>query len=299
MSFLIALLLDLFFGEPHNSVHPVVWIGKLTTFLDARLPRTIPAGLFTVLIVCTAGLLAALGISYTGIFMFLILPYILKSTFSITSLYTHVKRCDTDNIDELRKAASMIVSRDTASLEKEELYSAAIESLAENFVDGVLSPLFYYLFFGLPGALVYRCVNTMDAMIGYHSERYEKFGKCAARLDDALNYIPARLSVFIFSLISPVRCLRSAIRYGGIKINGTWSIACISGILNVRLKKTGVYDINPDRRLPVRKELKQALRIYGMVIGLTLTIVLTLLFTTDHSVFSQFSFQGILKGVIR
>jgi adenosylcobinamide-phosphate synthase len=294
MAFLIALLLDLFFGEPYNAVHPVVWSGKLIGFLDKRMPRNIAAGFFTVIIVCSAGLLVSLGVPHTGLFMFIIIPWLLTSTFSVTSLYTHVKRCDTDDMNELRRAASMIVSRNTDELSKEELYSAAIESLAENFVDGIISPLFYYILFGLPGALVYRCVNTMDAMIGYRTEKYEKFGKCAARLDDVLNFIPARLSVLIFAIISPGKCFKSAGKYGGIKINGTWSIACISGILDVRLRKQGVYDINPEAELPQRKDLQEALNVYWRIARFTILMVLLILFFAEKSFFNHFIFNGVL-----
>lgn len=293
MAFMTALFLDIVFGEPHNSVHPVVWIGELIGFLDKRMPRTIIAGLFTVLIVCSFGLLTAFGVSYTGILMFLIVPFLLKSTFSITSLYTHVKRCDTDDLETLKRSASMIVSRDTSTLTKEELYSAAIESLAENFVDGVISPLFYYVLFGLPGALVCRCVNTMDAMIGYRTEKYEKFGKVAARLDDILNFIPARFSILIFAIVSPVKCIHSAFRYGGIKINGTWSIACISGILDIRLRKRGVYDINPDCELPQRHNLQKALKMYWGIAIFTVALTLLSLFLIEHSFIFTFRYKGI------
>ena len=293
MEFVIALLLDLCFGEPHNAVHPVVWIGKLITLLDKRLPRKINAGLFCVVCVCTVGFLVSIGIDHIGLLMFIFVPYVLKSTFSITSLYTHVKRCDTDDVDSLRRSASMIVSRDTSALTKEELYSAAIESLAENFVDGVISPLFYYALFGLPGALVYRCVNTMDAMIGYRTEKYEKFGKVAARLDDILNFIPARLSVLIFAIVSPAKCLRSAFRYGGIKINGTWSIACISGILDIRLRKRGVYDINSDCELPQRHNLQKALKMYWVIAVFTVVLILLILFLIGPSFIFTFRYGGI------
>jgi len=299
LEFLIAVFLDVFFGEPFNGVHPVVYCGKLIGFLDNRMSRTVFSGLLCVLIVCTIGILLSFGIYETGILIYILIPYVLKSTFSISSLYTHVKKCDTDDISLLRYSASMIVSRDTSKLSSEELYSAAIESLAENFVDGVVSPIFYYLLFGLPGAVFCRCVNTMDAMIGYRNEKYEKFGKFAARLDDVLNYIPARITVLLFMPLNPKAVLQFASKYGGIKINGTWAIACMAGLLQKRLHKNGIYDIHPNLKEPERKDVKKALKIYLFLAAEIIIIsLLLLLFYTFIDGSLQFRFYGLITDIL-
>lgn len=271
-SLITAILLDLIFGEPKTFFHPVVWCGKLTDFFDKRLKHNIINGIFLVSFILFFSQLLVYVIELLPTTLSIILSiFLIKSSFSISSLYEHVKKCDTDNIEKLRSSVSMIVSRDTKTLKKEELYSAAIETLAENFVDGVVSPFFYYLLFGLNGMIFQRFSNTMDAMIGYHNERYEMFGKFAARLDDILNYIPARLSVFFFFLFNPKGVFSSAKKYGMIKLNGTWPMAAMAGLLSIKLEKKEVYSINPNKSAPNRKDLKRALNYY---IFISLTIIL-------------------------
>jgi len=196
----------------------------------------------------------------------------------------------------------MLVSRNTKTLSKEQLYSAAIESLAENFVDGVVSPLFYYLLFGLPGIIIQRCVNTMDAMIGYRNEKYEKFGKVAARFDDVLNFIPARISVLLFMPFNPKGVITASKTFGGIKINGTYSISAMAGVLNIRLWKQNVYDILPCRPLPTQNHLKKSLKIYAYVAFETILIVLLSMFLIyqllNIPIFSTFEFSGLVKFII-
>ncbi len=124
------------------------------------------------------------------------------------SLYQHVDRVaaafDRGGLAEARRAVAMIVGRETAQLDESAVCRAAIESCAENFSDGVVAPVFWLALFGLPGLAIYKAVNTADSMIGHRSKRHEAFGWAAARLDDLLNLIPARLSGVLLALVAPV-----------------------------------------------------------------------------------------------
>ncbi|CAD5244233.1 adenosylcobinamide-phosphate synthase CbiB [Thermococcus camini] len=268
--FLLALLWDLLLGEPPALAHPVVWFGKMAGFLDKRWKRKSPLPDFI------AGTLVALIVVIFALALSLIPPYLpsplgyalavylLKSSFAIRSLHEHVVRTITGDIGEKRKAVSMIVSRDTRALNEAHLNSAAIESLAENLNDSVIAPLLYFLLFGLPGALLYRAVNTLDAMLGYRNERYEYFGKFSARLDDLLNFIPARLTVLLYILLGGRRVLKYY-RLARFKLNSDKPMAAMSAVLGVWLEKPGVYRF-PGRE-PGNEDIVRALRVYWLVVS--------------------------------
>lgn len=236
---LLAVLLDVLISEPPLAIHPVFWFGKLISFFE-KLKITNPVadlvyGIFSTLTVAFFSL----------ILVFLPIPqpwnylwhsYLLFSAISIKSMISHAERCVRDGID--RNAVQQIVSRDATELDEGQLCSAVIESVAENYVDGVVSPLFYFSIFGIGGAMFYKAVNTCDAMIGYRVGRYEHFGKFAAKIDDILNFLPARLSLVFFELMK-----RGAVRYGlenNVKLNGC-TIAAMSYVLGVKLEKPGHY----------------------------------------------------------
>ncbi|AMM53452.1 adenosylcobinamide-phosphate synthase CbiB [Pyrococcus kukulkanii] len=276
---IFALLWDLVLGEPPTKLHPVVWFGYIISALDRRWKRRRPildffAGCLVALaIIAFAFALSLLPEHLPFPLNYLLAIYLLKSSFAMRSLHEHVARTITEDVGEMRKAVSMIVSRNVKSLDRPHLISASIESLAENLNDSVVAPLFYYLLFGLPGALIYRAVNTLDAMIGYRNERYEYFGKFSARLDDILNFIPARITVLLLLPFGP----RKVIRYYKLakyKINSDKPIAAMSAILGVWLEKPGYYRF-PGRG-PQLKDVKRALRIYWLVVAEWLLIVLLL-----------------------
>ena len=141
------------------------------------------------------------------------------------------------SLDEGRRQVGRIVGRDTAALSDREVRTAALETLAENLSDGVIAPLFYYMLFGVPGMLAYKMVNTLDSMIGYHTERYLKFGRWAARIDDVANYIPARLTALLMILVvGRPGLLRFVLRYGPehASPNSGWPEAALAGVLDCR-----------------------------------------------------------------
>ncbi len=274
--FILALLWDIALGEPPVRLHPVVWFGKLADFLDSRWRRRghlldFLAGTLTALLALAFALVLSLLPLYLP-FPLNYIPavYFLKSSFAVRSLYEHVSRTATDDIEAKREAVSMIVSRDTSELDKGHLNSAAVESLAENLNDSVVAPLFYLLLFGLPGALVYRAINTLDAMLGYRNKRYEFFGKFAARLDDVLNFIPARITVLLY-LPSGGKKVLNHWKLAKFKINSDKPVAAMSAVLGVWLEKLGVYRF-PGRE-PETEDIKRALRVYLVVVGEWLAMV--------------------------
>ncbi|NJE61270.1 adenosylcobinamide-phosphate synthase CbiB [Thermococcus sp. 21S7] len=281
--FFLALLWDILLGEPPVKLHPVVWFGRIAGFLDGRWKRRGPlpdflAGTLTALAVIGFALTLSLLPSYLPFPLdYVLAVYLLKSSFAIRSLHEHVAKTLTGDIEEKRKAVSMIVSRDVRSLDGTHLNSAAIESLAENLNDSVVAPLFYFLLFGLPGALLYRAVNTLDAMLGYRNERYEFFGKFSARLDDVLNFIPARLTVLLYLPFGGRKVLKHY-RLARFKINSDKPIAAMSAVLGVWLEKPGVYQF--PGRAPENDDIRRALRIYWFVVAewVAITIAATFKF---------------------
>ncbi|MGC8496384.1 MAG: adenosylcobinamide-phosphate synthase CbiB [Thermoplasmata archaeon] len=287
--FVIAVLVDLIIEYP-NIIHPVAWIGKFINFFDKRRKKRGHMREFadgTVLIIVTILLASLFLYLITKIpnywIRFIIYIYVLKSTFSIGALIRHVRKCSTDNIETLRHNVSMIVSRDVNSLDNEHLYSAAIESGAENIVDSVIGPMFYFLLFGIFGAVIYRIINTADAMIGYRSEKYEYFGKFAARADDVLNFVPARILGAFLVLYSKRRVLDNYRAYKKLKINGMYSIAGFAALLNLTLEKPGYYKI-PGAKYPDMNDIKKAIGYIAFFSYLFVFIVLIILVIINGSI---------------
>ena len=259
---LLALTIDLALGDPPNAIHPVAWMGRVAAFLERRCTSQshavqflwgagiaiITVGLFAVpvyfLLFYVKSLSAVAYIVAGGL--------LLKSTFSLRGLRQAalgVKRLLLeDKVDEARFELRSLVSRETKDLPGPLLVSATVESVAENASDSFVAPLFYFLLLGVPGAMAYRVVNTLDAMIGYHG-KYEHLGKFSARLDDVLNFIPARLTavLLVFGTFLSRRSGRMAWRLALAdharteSPNAGWPMAAIAGALSVQLEKVGHY----------------------------------------------------------
>ena len=222
-------MLDLMVGDPHGIPHPIVWIGKLIARLDAALLGDIPAdkadpetrdraaehrkGLLLVLIVITVTAVLTAIIMYTayrispvaGVIVEAILTcYLLAQTSLRRESIKVYRELKDGTLDSARKAVSMIVGRDTQVLDEKGVTKAAVETVAENFSDGVFAPMLYAAIGGPVLGLTYKAINTMDSMIGYKNDRYMWFGTAAAKLDDAANYIPARLSALLLIAASAV-----------------------------------------------------------------------------------------------
>lgn len=253
----IAMALDLLLGWPAALFarvgHPVTWLGRLIDVLDDRWNRDDDpprlrrlAGIVAVLVV--SGLAGALGLAVQSVFgsgrSGVLLVGILSWPFVASrSLYHHVaavaRPLSLSDVAGARQAVSMIVGRDPAKLDAAGIARAAIESLAENTSDGVVAPLLFGLLFGLPGIVGYKAVNTLDSMIGHRSVRHEAFGWAAARLDDVVNFLPARLTGLLFALGAAhgrqaLSCMMSDARRHR-SINAGWPEAAVAGALSVRL----------------------------------------------------------------
>ncbi len=276
--FVGAIVIDLVFGEWPNVVHPVVWMGKIVKLFDAY--SSYKSVRFSLgLLLLAADLAVWLSIAFfatstktlIGITLQL---FLFKSTFSIRALYEHVAKCSSKDIEQMRKSVSMIVSRDVSKLDRPHLISAALESLSENTSDSITGPFFYYALFGLGGAVIYRVVNTLDAVVGYRTKEFEWFGKPSARADDVLNFIPARITALIFIVLSPQRAFKSVERYGSLKINATYPMSALSGVLNVWFEKKGVYRF--EGKEPTLTDISRGLKAELFVVSILILVFLSI-----------------------
>ncbi len=270
-----ALAFDLLVGEPPTDFHPVVWMGRLIDAFERRQPAGEKARLahgarlvFTGVVLsfgCTWALLWLLG-QLSPVARLIGAIILLKTTFAVGQLGRQALKVKTaldhGELDRARGEAQMLVSRRTAQLAPRQVMAATIESVAENTLDSIVAPLFWFLLLGVPGAMAYRFVNTADAMIGYHGQ-YEYLGKAAARLDDALNWIPARLTSVLLVAGSFVAGLRAGRAWESAQRdhqltespNAGWTMAAAAGALAVPLEKVGHYRLgdSPVRNLIPRK----------------------------------------------
>ena len=207
-NFLIAFLayfIDRIFGEFRFVKHPIIIIGDMINFFQKRYYKdSVFRGLLLVLFVL--GLVSVISFVLDAFLQsFSKTIYILSSSFIASMFLAH--RMLYDSLSEIVDAQdkkpliAMLVSRDTKDMSLSDIYKASIETYAENLSDGVIAPLFYLSLFGLKGIIIYKAVNTMDSMVGYRNEKYENFGKVAAKLDDLLNYIPARISAVLIMVL--------------------------------------------------------------------------------------------------
>jgi adenosylcobinamide-phosphate synthase len=292
----VALAIDVLLADPPNAVHPVAWIGRLTGALIRRAPKTGPgrqlvAGGLIVLTVCGACggsvLVLARATATTPTLAFWLGAVVLKCTFAIRGLGAagRVVRValSKGRVGDARLALSALCSRDAASLGERQLAASTIESLAENLSDSFVAPLLAYAVFGLWGAVVYRAANTLDAMIGYRG-RHEYLGKIAARFDDLLNLIPARLTA---GLLLMAGGLTGADVRGGLRIlrrdrgvtaspNAGWPMATMAGLLGVALEKPGHYRLGDATRPVIADDIARAWRIVALAAALAGSAVLAI-----------------------
>jgi adenosylcobinamide-phosphate synthase len=312
---LLALLIELVVGYPDAIMkkigHPVTWMGHLIGFLDKSLNkdgapaesrrRTGAIALFVLILVVgaiafiaeTALLLLPFGLIFAGAAC--------STLIAQRSLYMHVANVadalESSNLVKARKEVAHIVGRDTAELDEAGVARAAIESLAENFSDGVVSPVLWIWLAGLTGGAVYKAINTADSMIGYRSERYESFGKPAAQLDDLVNLPGSRASGLLI--------VAAAALTGGASASGAWNTmvrdagkhaspnagypeAAMAGALDVSLGGPHRYDgeetdgawLGEGRRDLKAADVQAALDVYGRADGLLIALVFVLVAVT-------------------
>lgn len=263
ISLLIGSLADKLFGDPISIPHPIVWIGKAIAILEQRLnrgnSRFLKGAISSILIVSSCWLAVWSLLKITDLFIqdqliATIIKIILTSVvvfycLAAKTLVSEVRGVfakSEESLEEGRKALSRIVGRDTSQLTKNQIRSAALETLSENLSDGVIAPLFWFAIGGAPAMLAYKAVNTLDSMIGYKSERYFKYGKFAARLDDFANYIPARISALLIISTSPstfIDRLKFVLKYGRAHSspNSGYPESAMAALLNCRFGGPSIY----------------------------------------------------------
>ena len=265
-----ALLLDFLIGDPKTKYHPTAWIGKLIAVLVPFTRNNSPKKelfggiliVFAVVAIVSTLLVALdLGISLLTIDIVSLVVSIavgsilLKTTIAIRGMQKHalsvVDALEKDDLDSARNHLSMIVKRNTKHLDKNHISSAVLESVSENTVDGITGPLFYYAIFGLPGAFVYRAINTIDSMVGYKTSLFRNIGWFGANCDTILNYIPSRLTglvMILSALILGYNWKESfyIMRRDGKKLespNAGFPIAALAGALGTKLEKINYYAV--------------------------------------------------------
>ncbi|RJS73681.1 MAG: cobalamin biosynthesis protein [Candidatus Syntrophoarchaeum sp. WYZ-LMO15] len=283
---LLAVLFDITIGEPPRHLHPVVWMGWVIDQMDRRIVRRGGAcdiirgtgvlattillfGISTFLIMEVAGIWPLIEILAGGI--------ILKTTFSYRYFRDSIKAVldglRGGDIEGARSRVSMLVSRETSGLDAPHLVSATIESAAENLVDGIIAPLLFFAVFGIVGAVIYRVVNTADSMLGYRDSPYRDVGFASARLDDILNFIPARIGGVLICLA----CGRGfdvmiEDRKRCTSPNSCYPMGAMAGGLGIWLEKPGYYRINERGRAPDVEDIERCLEVMGIVFLITIMI---------------------------
>ena len=257
LSLLVGWVLDKLLGDPSWMPHPVVWFGKAIAWGERRLNggghRRMKGGLLAVtLIVATFALThlilytcarAMAGRWLLAVVSAVMVFYCLAGTTLIREVRMVFEAVDR-SIDDGRRQVARIVGRDTSQLDGQEIRKAALETLAENLSDGVIAPLFWFLLLGVPGMMAYKMVNTLDSMIGYRTARYRRFGTVAARIDDAANFIPARLTALLMVVAAGrPQLITFVCRYGPrhASPNSGWPEAALAGILGCRFGGPHVY----------------------------------------------------------
>jgi len=280
----LALLVDQVFGEPPDPVHPTVWMGKIIAFLKARLRSKNSKlekvnGIFLCVISITvftvpAYLALSLIKEFLGFLAYAVTAaIILKLTFALKGMAYYTlpiaRAMEKGDLKEVGRWLRFVVRRNPEELDERHMISAAVESIAESTVDGVTSSLFYFALFGVPGAVAFRVISTLDSMVGYKDPEHINLGWFSAKLDTIANYIPARLTALIMVLAAwllrkdwrrAFRIMRRD-RFKTESLNAGWPMATMAGALNVQLEKLGHYVLGDMRVKLAPNHIRVALKI--------------------------------------
>ena len=281
-----AILLDLTFGDPKNRYHPTAWIGNLIGIITTRMKNENFilekfGGIFIVLIpVCISVIVLSslnfsidlISVESLSILISIISGIILfKMTIAIKGMEKHalavLDSIQKNNLDQARTNLSMIVKRNTKNLDKKHILSGTLESLSENIVDGITGPMFYFAIFGLPGAFVYRIINTVDSMVGYKTQMFKNLGWFGANCDNILNYIPSRLTGLIIVLGSMLlghdwKNCYEIFKRDGKKTdspNAGYPMAAFAGALGTKFEKLEHYSLGTGDNEITSKKVKDAI----------------------------------------
>ena len=281
-----AILLDLLFGDPKNRFHPTAWIGNLIGNITTRMKNENYnlekfGGIFIVLIPVCISIVVLLGLDFgidlisvesLSILISIISGVVLfKMTIAIKGMERHalavLDSIQKNDLTQARTNLSMIVKRNTKNLDKNHILSGTLESLSENIVDGITGPMFYFAIFGLPGAFVYRIVNTVDSMVGYKTQMFKNLGWFGANCDNVLNYIPSRLTGLTIVLGSMLlghdwKNCYEIFKRDGKKTdspNAGYPMAAFAGALGTKFEKLEHYSLGTGEYEITSKKVKDAI----------------------------------------
>ena len=301
-----ALLIDFKFGDPKNKYHPTAWIGsflaKLTPIAkneNSLMEKfggmciiVITSGLVILLLIILEVGISLITIDYVSLIISVIIGgLLLKSTIAIRGMEKHAKSVlesiDEKNLGIARNSLSMIVKRNTGNLDRNHILSGVLESVSENTVDGITGPLFYFGLFGLPGAFVYRVINTADSMIGYKTDIFKNIGWFAATSDSILNYIPSRLTGLMMIVSSAVlqknwrESYKIMIRDGKKteSPNAGYPMAALAGALETKFEKIDHYRLG-DGETMLKKE-----HVYSAISIMKITSILFFVIVTIPTIY--------------
>lgn len=255
LALLLAVICDKIWGDPQWMPHPVVFFGKVIHWGEQRMNRgkfrRLKGGLMVTVFVSLCFIACYFFMQWATIYSFpgvvveaLMIFFCLAGTTLIRECRAVFKVLESQGVEAGRVQVGRIVGRNTARLDEQEIKTAALETLAENLSDGVIAPLFWYALLGIPGMMTYKLINTFDSMIGYRNTRYGQFGTVAARLDDVVNWIPARITAVLMACCSAERRPWIFIlRYGHAHAspNAGFPEAALAGVLNCRFGGTHDY----------------------------------------------------------
>lgn len=298
---MLGYLLDLLIGDPEKLPHPIRIFGNLIykgEHLLNKPPHNFLKGMLLALTLC---LLTYFSFRLLGDGLLWLHPYLYVFFSGMMVFYGLANKGLIDEgravfqvlhghgLEAGRKQLSRIVGRDTSQLSSQQIRIAVLETMSENLSDGVIAPLFYYALAGVPGMMTYKMINTMDSMIGYRSERYEHFGKFAARLDDIANFIPSRLTALLMALVSlSWKSLVFIYKYGNRhkSPNAGYPEAALAGILHCRFGGPNIYHgvlvdkpyIGDQNRIIEHQEIDRVVRINHLTCLAMVVIILSLSF---------------------
>ena len=296
LSLVFGWLLDRLLGDPERLPHPVVLFGKMIARGERLLNRgkwrvfkgaLLAISLISVVVLATWALVIVADIIniYIGMAVRAILVFYCLAGTTLIREVRQVFYAIDRSLDEGRRQVSRIVGRDTSELTDEEVRKAALETLAENLSDGVIAPLFWFAIGGVPAMMGYKMVNTLDSMIAYHSPRYLKFGKVAARIDDIANYIPARLTALLMIIAAwRLDLIKFVMKYGPCHAspNSGWPEAALAGILGCRFGGPHKYFgetfdkpyIGDKNKSLTKEDIEKAVRINRIAEAIAIALVI-------------------------
>ena len=281
-----AVILDLLVGDPKNKFHPTSWIGsliaKLVPIIQNKSPRREKFGgiilviflttLVTTILVFLEVAIQNIAFDFIGIIVSVIVGVILlKTTIAIRGMEKHamavMESIERNDLDAARNNLSMIVKRNTKNLDKNHVLSGTLESISENTVDGVTGPLFYFAFFGIPGAFIYRIINTIDSMIGYKTSIFTNVGWFGANCDKILNYLPSRITSLMMVIGAMILGNDWRKSYKIMKRDGKntespnagYPMAALAGALGTRFEKIDHYSVGEGNIELTKSHLRSAI----------------------------------------